>query len=217
MHALWCAELVASTHPDFEEHLQQAAIRCQSRSRLQRFCQPKIEKPQEVNKAVADVFQTDALLAEALAAGAAIKLLSLEPAIQPEKPQAPSPEPIQIGNDKKSRAAWLAELETSADTSAPKPKINREEAINVIDSFLKNEQSIVPKRAEFFTPQKAAKQSLVDQDDIVSETLAQIYAAQGNWPKARATYEKLGLLYPEKSAYFAARFENLKALNAPKS
>jgi hypothetical protein len=41
----------------------------------------------------------------------------------------------------------------------------------------------------------------------VSETLAEIYLAQGLQDKAERIYSKLSLLYPEKSAYFAARFQ----------
>ena len=42
-----------------------------------------------------------------------------------------------------------------------------------------------------------------------SETLARIYADQGLYDRAIAVYEKLILLYPEKSAYFAALIDKL--------
>jgi cytochrome c-type biogenesis protein CcmH/NrfG len=51
---------------------------------------------------------------------------------------------------------------------------------------------------------------LIDKTDLVSETLAKVYAAQGNVSKAISTYEKLSLLHPEKSTYFAGRIEKLK-------
>jgi len=47
-------------------------------------------------------------------------------------------------------------------------------------------------------------------EDIVSETLAKIYEDQGLVSLAKSTYEKLCLLKPKKSAYFAARIQNLK-------
>ncbi len=49
-----------------------------------------------------------------------------------------------------------------------------------------------------------------DIDDIVTETLAQIYEDQGFVTLAIAAYEKLSLREPKKSTYFAARIQNLK-------
>ena len=51
----------------------------------------------------------------------------------------------------------------------------------------------------------------VDADrTMVSETLAEIYAAQEIYGRAVEIYKKLILLYPEKSAYFASLIEKVK-------
>ena len=59
-----------------------------------------------------------------------------------------------------------------------------------------------------YAPAVAAE---VDADrTMVSETLAEIYAAQELYQRSIEIYEKLILLNPEKSAYFAALIEKVK-------
>ena len=48
---------------------------------------------------------------------------------------------------------------------------------------------------------------------MVSQTLAEIYVQQDLDQRAIAVYEKLILLYPEKSAYFASLIEKVKEKN----
>ena len=96
-------------------------------------------------------------------------------------------------------------------TVFPRDQEEKKKVISIIDNFIEKEDSLVPKRAEFFSPSKAAKASLEDNDSVVTETLASIYAAQGNINKAISTYNKLSLLHPEKSSYFAALIEKLKS------
>jgi hypothetical protein len=87
-------------------------------------------------------------------------------------------------------------------------EVDKEE---LIEKFIKAEPRISkPAKAEFFSPIQMAKKSVEDSDDIVSETLAKIYATQGNPTRAIRIYQKLSLLNPDKSGYFAALIQKLE-------
>ncbi len=79
----------------------------------------------------------------------------------------------------------------------------------LIDKFIAAAPRIAPPKTEFYSPANMARQSIIDNEDIISETLARIYFDQGNYPKARSCYERLTLLYPEKSASFAPFIEKI--------
>ncbi len=80
----------------------------------------------------------------------------------------------------------------------------------LIDKFITENPSISRGTAEFYNPVEFAKQSIVDRENIVSETLAEIYLKQGHIDKAIQVFEKLSLKYPEKSSYFAALIKEAK-------
>ena len=50
----------------------------------------------------------------------------------------------------------------------------------------------------------------IQEPEVVTEAMAEVWEKQGNHQKAIAIYTKLSLLNPSKSAYFAAKIEQLK-------
>jgi hypothetical protein len=59
--------------------------------------------------------------------------------------------------------------------------------------------------------QRIAEHS-VEEKEVITEAMAEVWAKQGHPEKAISVYEKLSLLNPAKSPYFAGRIEQLKAL-----
>lgn len=50
----------------------------------------------------------------------------------------------------------------------------------------------------------------IEEKEVLTEAMAEVWAKQGNREKAADTYRKLSLLNPAKSAYFAAKIDQLK-------
>lgn len=87
------------------------------------------------------------------------------------------------------------------------PSISKDE---LIDRFIREEPQISRPRVSVNSTPEGVQKSNADQGEIVSETLARIYADQGNIQKAIQVYQKLSLVNTEKSRYFAAQIQKLR-------
>lgn len=84
-------------------------------------------------------------------------------------------------------------------------------AAALIDAFLaKGDVRIGPVRDALQSTEEWAQQGLVEDPSLVTETMAKLYASQGQMSRARKAYKLLALKYPEKSVYFAAQLKKLR-------
>ena len=93
----------------------------------------------------------------------------------------------RFGQQLKSFTEWLKTLKRLPDSETEQPiDINAEQKV-----------------------EQLAGQSLQDRE-VITETMAEVWEKQGNAAKAIDIYNKLSLLDPSKRAYFAAKIEELK-------
>ena len=85
--------------------------------------------------------------------------------------------------------------------------------LNLIEKFIATEPRITPGKVEQYTGISFAKDSLEENFDWVTETMAKLYAAQGKIDRARKAYKRLIELHPEKKIHFE---NQLKVLNQRK-
>ena len=107
-----------------------------------------------------------------------------------------------------SFSEWMALSKVKKIDRNPKEKPS-----DLIDSFIDNKASISkPKKEVFFKAGDVAKQSLIENNDLVTQTLAKVYLEQEHYNKAISAYEKLILKYPEKNSFFANQIKLINKL-----
>lgn len=100
------------------------------------------------------------------------------------------------------------EIEEEEFTVSDK-KINTNVNLDLIEKFIQSNPQITRQKKEFFNAENMAKKSEVNDLEIVTETLANIYYEQGNYDLAIKAYEKLSLQNPSKQTYFADLIEKI--------
>jgi len=102
---------------------------------------------------------------------------------------------------------WISIVQTKKIIRSKKQ--NSDEIINI---FLEKKPKIKNNKQRFFNASENAKKSIVENNDIITETLAKVYTKQEHFEKAILAYQKLSLKYPQKSSYFADQIKVIKKI-----
>ncbi|MDT0538219.1 MULTISPECIES: hypothetical protein [Croceitalea] len=95
--------------------------------------------------------------------------------------------------------------------SAEEKKLEKQKKFDLLDKFIENKPRIIPK--EDSTTKINIKASVkIDQDELMTETLAKVYLEQKKYKKAIQAFKILSLKYPEKSGFFADQIRRVKNL-----
>lgn len=108
---------------------------------------------------------------------------------------------------------WLIKMRQNKVAEAH-PKSDKNEKMDIINNFLKNKpKRIIPKIVDVNEGDRIPKKDFDEPEDLLTETLANIYIKQKHYEKSIKIFEKLRLKYPEKSIYFANRIVEVEKLS----
>ena len=102
-----------------------------------------------------------------------------------------------------SFSEWLALTKVKKINREEEEEEEEENPKDLIDKFIDTNPIMKAEKIKFFSPTETAKTSLIENDELVTETLARVYLEQQHFDKAISAYKKLSLKYPEKSSLFA--------------
>lgn len=115
--------------------------------------------------------------------------------------------------EERAAVAWPG---ASASSEAPESAETPESAVSPddrIDRFLQQTDLRIVAEAGEPETEVLTEASFDDDDEVVSERLAEIYLAQGLRDRAVSIYRKLSLRNPEKSIYFAGLITEIENNN----
>ncbi len=130
------------------------------------------------------------------------KKQELKQRIKTVKPKKPKPMP------KQSFSSWVEQFQPAY----VKPHLGelmetkKKEILNV-PAPIQPPEDLAAENLHVF-----AEISVTENEEMASETLAELLVAQMQYQKAINVYDRLSLIFPEKSRFFAEKIENLKKL-----
>jgi len=213
-------------HPEATRDLATAAAYSLDRTQLFLLVAPQVVAPQQVltPQEVLELKPIETVKRE---------LEALAPVVRDEKP---SEAPLAVGAPAPSEPTTPSPPQVVSESTPPHVELAKEsDSLSAYQNFedwidcfqppvLESKPPVIPsaprpipvvmKDPEPAKPsgiaQQLAERSVAENQDVVSETLAKLYAKQGYRDKAVQMYARLALLFPEKSTYFAAEIDKLK-------
>jgi hypothetical protein len=161
----------------------------------------------------------------------AITLQKEMPSAEPEPEKDKSPEeilgvgePLKFSPDEThSFREWLQlshmpkvdRTPEKTEETAQKKQISKKgsevsDNMELIDKFIATNPKISPVLSTSFSD--FAQDSVIENDHLMTETLAHVYIEQKKYKKAILAFQVLSLKYPEKSSFFASRIQAIKEL-----
>ena len=190
------AHAINASHPGEGQHIRirVAAIYAHSRLLLQQYISQHSNKPTSPKAAPA-----------------------VESLAEPTPVQAAEPATFEIDLlefSENNQDETIIEPQSTTSSAAPIKDLfeldDIPESESLIDAFLKAAPRITPPKELPNDQEDISLGSVKEPEDVATEMLARIFVEQKLFEKAIATYEKLCLKYPEKSAYFASQIEEVK-------
>jgi len=151
---------------------------------------------------------------------------SRKPEVVPEKAGEEIKETdLQLGKPlpftKKEKHSFTEWLQLTSKGEEPEnsqedvmEELERKKKFELLDKFIANNPKIVPKENN---PKVNIKESTkINQNELMTETLAKVYLEQKKYKKAIQAFKILSLKYPEKSGFFADQIQAVKKLQQEK-
>ncbi len=117
--------------------------------------------------------------------------------------QITSIKPI-VREDQKSSTEQLESKEIK------NPVISSVKNFDLIEKFIATNPKLMPKKSD--TNNDISVESIIENENLMTETLAHVYLEQKKYKKAITAFTVLSLKYPEKSSFFANQIQAIKKL-----
>jgi hypothetical protein len=222
-------------HPEADQNLATAAAYSLDRTRLFMLAAPQMIAPQQILapeevlelkpietvkrelEALAPVVREETTNSQSYAASVPAEYPVMEVSKTPLEPNTPPSDkvgPSPAINPSMDFNTWIGSfspplLKKNEVSSIPQPKATPRIPVRQELEDEESENAAEPTKTQGVA-QHLAEKSVTENQDVVSETLAKLYAKQGYRDKAAQMYARLALLFPEKSTYFAAEIDKLK-------